>query len=92
MPDIPYHFSMLLVCDDDKAVQVIEFALEEAVRPFRKEGGDCGVVLNEFEVETADTVTLKRANSYTRLSDWDDVSSFGDVLEDHLRTLIPGSV
>jgi hypothetical protein len=83
-----YDFRLLLACDDEETLRRITEDLEDALRPFRGSGGRDGIVLTSLDMETTDGITLKLSNTYTRLSEWDELSELGDVAEDHLAALL----
>jgi hypothetical protein len=83
-----YTFSLLLACDDETTQRCITERLEDALQPFRAAGGSHGIFLANLDVETTDGITLKHANEYQRLSEWDELSELGSVTGNHVNVLM----
>jgi hypothetical protein len=84
----PYNFRLLLACDDEDTLRQIAEKTEDALRPFRCTAGHDGILLAGLDMETTDGITLRQSNTYTRLSDWDELSDLGDVVQDHLAAML----
>lgn len=85
---VPYDFHLLFACNDDETLRQVTEGLEDRLRPFRNSVGRDGVVLLSLDAEIVDEITLGQANTYSRLSDWDELSELGQVADDHLAVML----
>lgn len=84
-----YDVSILFACDDEDTVRRIDEALETTMNAL-KSPGPHGILLKSFEVATTDGVTLKQANQYKRLTEWDELTELGTVASQHVDALMSG--
>ena len=85
---VPYEFHLLFACDDEATVRRVTEELEDRLRPFRTSAGQDGIVLSSLDAEIIGEITLRQANTYSRLSEWDELSELGEVAEDHLAAML----
>ena len=90
--DKSYSFRLLFACDDEDTLRSLTEAIEDALRVFRDPAGHDGIVLTRLDLQITDDITLKVSNTYTRLSEWDDLSELGEVAEAHLAGMLQSGV
>lgn len=78
----------MIACDGEAAVREAHEELDPKVRPFQMREGYDGICLRNLIVESTDNISLKVANQFKRLSEWDDLHELGEVAQGHLAAQV----